>query len=80
MGCNCKAIQQVDYIHKKYGVKTPASKSTQIKLKVKTFFKKIGFVILVIPFVPIMLIHMLFTNIVKKQNKINIGKLFNLEK
>lgn len=71
MACACKVSQNITYLQKKYGVKEKVSKKTNIKLKVKVFFKKIIIGFICILFFPIFLILVLFNG----TKTININNL-----
>lgn len=78
MACACKVNQQIDYLHKKYGTKTPESKKTNIRFKVKDFFVNFLIRIVMVIFLPVAVLHILFTKIFKKDKAINIATLFHI--
>lgn len=79
MACACKVNADLDYLHKKYGHKIPTSKKSIIRFRVKEFFKNLLIYIVCIPIVPIMVFHVLFTAIFKKEKSINMKKILRLK-
>ncbi len=75
MACACKVNKQIDYLHKKYGHNIPVSKPTMLKFKIGEFFKKIWLYILIVPILPIMVLHVLGTALFGKNKTIKIKNL-----
>ena len=80
MACNCKVNQQIDYLHKKYGHNIPVSKKTTISFNVKEWFKNLLISVVVLLFSPILLLHVLYVSIFRKDKPISVKKLMNLAK
>ena len=69
MGCNCKTVQTISYLNKKYGDNIPKSRGTQIRDKVGVIIKETALLVLIIPILPIMMIGTVFT-----KKPVDIGK------
>ena len=80
MACNCKVNKQIDYLHKKYGHNIPVSKKTAIAFNVKEWFRNLLVGIITILFSPILLLHVLYISIFKKDKAISVKKLMSLAK
>lgn len=78
--CNCKVNQQIDYLHKKYGHNIPVSKKTTISFNIKEWFRNLLISIVVVLFSPILLLHVLYVSIFRKDKSVSIRKLMNLAK
>ena len=80
MSCNCKVNQQIDYLHKKYGHEIPVSKTKKVSFTVGETFKNIFVALIAIVLSPILLLHILYVSIFKKDKTISAKKLMNLTK
>lgn len=78
--CNCKVNQQIDYLHKKYGHNIPVSKKTTISFNIKEWFRNLLISIVVVIFSPILLLHVLYVSIFRKDKAVSIRKLMSLAK
>ena len=79
MACACKVNKQIDYLHKKYGHNVPTAKSTIIGFRIKEFFKNLWVYLLCIPVLPIMILHIIFVSVFKKDKTISVKKLLRLK-
>lgn len=79
MACACKVNQQISYIQKKYGVKQPTSRKSNISFNIKMKVKEAFFLLLAILLSPLMLLHILYKTIFTKDKTIDIKKLFRLK-
>jgi fumarate reductase subunit C len=79
MSCNCKVAKQITYLEKKYGHNIPVSKQSQIRFRFTEFLKNLLVIFIGILFLPIMILHILFVLIFKKDKKISIKKLLRLK-
>ena len=79
MSCNCKVAKQITYLEKKYGHNMPVSKQSKIKFRFSEFLKSLLIGFIGILFLPIMILHVLFVLIFKKDKKISIGNLLRLK-
>ena len=80
MACNCKVNQQIDYLHKKYGHEIPVSKKTAISFNIKEWFRNLLISVVTLLFSPILLLHVLYVSIFKKDKSVSIRKLMSLTK
>ena len=78
MACACKVNQHIDYLHRKYGNKTPQSKKTNIRFKIKDFFSNLLVRVIMLLFLPVASLHIFFISIFKKNKTINIAALFHI--
>lgn len=74
MACACKANQKIEYIYKKYGYKKE-TKHTHIRRNIKIFLKDILVWIVLIPLLPIILIHIFYVLFFTDDKKISIAKI-----
>ena len=79
MACACKVNQQIDYLHKKYGVNVPKSKTKKINFDFGLFMENLGLGILVIPFIPFILLHIIIKSL-SKDKRISVKKLIHITK
>ena len=56
MACNCKVTQNIDYLHKKYGDKTPQSKASNIRGSAMAIIENAVIFTLLLPLTPLMLV------------------------
>ena len=56
MGCNCKVGQNIDYLHKKYGDKTPQSKASNIRGSALAIIENIVIFTMLLPLTPFMFV------------------------
>lgn len=75
MGCNCKTVQQVSYLNRKYGDHAPVSKATHIRDSVGVFLTESALLLLIIPFAPFMAITAAFS-----RRPIDIGRFIKRNK
>lgn len=78
--CNCKVNQQIDYLHKKYGNNIPVSKKTTISFSIKEWFKNLFIMLIALLIAPILLLHVLYVAIFKKDKKVSVKKLMSFAK
>lgn len=79
MACNCKVNKQISYIQKKYGHNIPVSKESKIRFRVQEKLKGILTFFIGLLFLPIIILHVLYVLIFKKDKKISIGKILKLQ-
>lgn len=79
MACNCKVNKQISYIQKKYGHNMPVSKESKIRFRVQEKLKGILTFFIGLLFLPIIILHILYVLIFKKDKKISIGKILRLQ-
>lgn len=80
MACACKVNQQLSYLEKKYGVKSPESKKTNIRELVGGKLQTLVLIIIMLPIVPVLLIISIFQSIFSKEKTIYINKIFKIKK
>ena len=80
MACRCKVNQQIDYLHKKYGHEIPVSKTKKVSFTVGETFKNMFVAIIAMTLSPILLLHVLYVSIFKKDKTVSAKKLMNLVK
>ena len=80
MACNCKVNKQIDYLHKKYGHEIPVSKTKKVSFTVGETFKNMFVAIIAMVLSPILLLHVLYVSIFKKDKTVSAKKLMNLVK
>jgi hypothetical protein len=56
MACNCKVTQNIDYLHKKYGDKTPQSKASNIRGSAMAIIENAVIFTVLLPLTPFMLV------------------------
>lgn len=78
--CNCKVNKQIDYLHKKYGHEIPVSKKTTISFNIKEWFRNLLISVVTLLLSPILLLHVLYVSIFKKDKSVSIRKLMSLTK
>ena len=78
MACACKVTQQVDYLHKKYGDKTPQSKKSQIRENVMAKVENAAIFVLLIPLIPFFAIYALIKAI--RGESVHIDKILKKKK
>ncbi len=78
--CNCKVNQQIDYLHKKYGHEIPVSKTKKVSFTVGETFKNMFVAIITMVLSPILLLHVLYVSVFKKDKTVSAKKLMNLTK
>lgn len=71
MACACKVSQQLDYLNKKYGEKTPESKKTNIRGRLIPMMLNILAKLFVVLLVPFMIVFIIIKAITKKPIKID---------
>lgn len=59
MGCNCKVTQNIDYLHKKYGDKTPQSKASNIRGSALAIVENTVIYAMLLPLTPFILIFVI---------------------
>jgi hypothetical protein len=59
MACACKTVQQIGYLQKKYGDKTPQNKKTNIGETVGLNVKRLLFYLVVVLFFPVFTVYAL---------------------
>lgn len=74
MACACHTMEQISYLKSKYGTEGKKQKTTNIRGKIKAFFLKILYVIIMIPFIPFSIIY----SLINRKKPINVGKMFGL--
>ena len=79
MACACKVNEQIGYLQKKYGHKIPTSKKSILGFRFKETLKALLIYLLVIPLLPLMLLHVLYVSIFKKDKTINVKELLRLK-
>jgi hypothetical protein len=75
MGCNCKATKKIAYINQRYGT-TPPQKKTNIVGNIKDIF---AYIIMLL-FLPIIFLHVLYVQFIKKDKKITFAEMFGKKK
>lgn len=75
MGCNCKATKKIAYINQRYGT-TPPQKKTNIVGNIKDIF---AYIIMLL-FLPIIFLHVLYVQFIKKDKKITFSEMFGKKK
>jgi hypothetical protein len=75
MGCNCKATKKIAYINQRYGT-TPPQKKTNIVGNIKDIF---AYIIMLL-FLPIIFLHVLYVQFIKKDKKITFSAMFGKKK
>lgn len=80
MACACKVNQQIEYLQKRYGHNMPKSRSTNIRGMVSLWLKQAGLWLIAIPFIPLMIIGLIFHLIFRGSKPIEIDKTFRLKK
>ena len=78
--CNCKVNQQIDYLHKKYGHNIPVSKKTTISFGVKERLKNFLIGVVTILLSPILLLHILYISIFRKDKSVSVRELIKFAK
>lgn len=78
MSCNCKVAKQITYLEKKYGHNIPVSKQTKIKFRIDEFLKSVLVFLIGLLFLPVIVLHLLFVLIFKKDKKISVKNLLRL--
>lgn len=59
MACNCKVTQNIDYLHKKYGDKTPQSKASNIRGSAMAIIENAVIFTLLLPLTPLILVFVI---------------------
>lgn len=80
MACACKVTQELTYLQRKYGHNMPKSKSSNIKEMASGIVKQIGIMILALPFLPLMIIGIMFNMLFKRNKAVEIDKVFKIRK
>lgn len=80
MACACKVTQELTYLQKKYGHNMPKSKSSNIKEMMTGIVKQTGIMILALPFLPLMIIGIMFNMLFKRNKAVEIDKVFKIRK
>lgn len=76
MSCNCKVNKQITFLQKKYGHNIPVSKESKIRFKITQFFTHFWVYLIMILCLPLMIFHVLFVLLFKKDKKIKIRNIF----
>lgn len=71
MGCACKTVQQIDYLHKKYGNNLPQNKKTHIRDSIDLSFKGILLYLLVVLLLPVFVVYALIKLISGKEIRLD---------
>lgn len=76
MGCNCKAVSRIVRTQKTFGYDIPTNRNVKISTKIKMFLQAILIWCILILFLPITLVIIIISNLLKKDinffNKIKI--------